>query len=94
MRLFALSTARLAFRYARRHRHDGLGAVAVRCIRCAPMEYEQSPQGNLPPGYGDAPAPFPPPSDNIIRLADFQARNMDARYDPPPPPPKPLPWEN
>jgi hypothetical protein len=85
-RFFALRTGWLGMRFARKHRHDGLGVIAVRCLRCSPMEYEASPQ-NLP--YAGPTGP--PLSDVPLRLADLQAQNMDARFDgPAPPQPPPL----
>jgi hypothetical protein len=60
----------------------------VRCIRCAPMEYEQSPQARYRDDgltRVDAPPLHPPPSDVPLRLAEMQARFMDG----PPPPPAP-----
>jgi len=73
-RFFSIRTGVLAFRYARHHRHDRLGAIAVRCLRCAPLEYESSPQ------FG----PFSPPvplrqPDKADRLADIEAHEMDSR---------------
>jgi|HubBroStandDraft_6_1064221.scaffolds.fasta_scaffold00174_39 hypothetical protein len=77
VRLFALSTARLAFRYARAHKHDGLGSIAIRCVRCAPLSYDGSAQ------YA-GPMPSEPVADGkVLRLADLQAKDMDARDRPP-----------
>src|ERR1035437_7604550 len=85
-RFFSLRTGVLAFRYARKHRHDNLGSIAVRCLRCAPMEYEGSPQRGAV-GRGPAQFPeYPPPSDTAITLAELQASYMDARDAAPPPP--------
>jgi len=81
-RFFALRAGWLSMRFARHHRHDGLGGIAVRCIRCAPMEYEASPQRSAQT-WGP---PHPPPSDMPLRLAEMQARFMDERDAPPPAP--------
>ena len=78
-RFFALTSGWLAMRYARKHKHDGLGVIAIRCLRCAPLEFEQSPQGNRVPEDYQAAPPAAPIDSNIIRLADIQARHMDAR---------------
>ncbi len=93
MRFFAFRTGRLAMRYARKHRHDGLGGIAIRCIRCAPIEYEQSPQAPRIPDDFSGPPQYPPPSDKAITLAEMQAQFMDQRSAPPPPAPPALPWE-
>ena len=82
VRLFALSTARLAFRYARAHKHDGLGSIAIRCVRCAPLAYDGAPSEYA------GPMPTEPVADGkVLRLADLQARDMDSREVPPDAPP-------
>lgn len=69
-RFFSIKTGVLAFRFARHHRHDHLGIIAIRCMRCNPPEFDSSPQGL--PAFS-LPVPMRQ-RDKADALADLQAR--------------------
>ena len=71
--MFATRAGRLAFAYARKHRHDGNGAVALRCLRCAPLDHDDASSASQRAAI--------PLDDRPLRLADIQARNMDSRSE-------------
>lgn len=70
---FAFRSGRMALAYARKHRHGGNGAIALRCLRCAPLDYDDASSTTQRAAI--------PADDRPLRLADIQARNMDSRSE-------------